>query len=185
MVSAATVVWMMPAVVPAMMVVRIVPAPAQAPAVPTDGAVIVGRMPGVPRIVPSVVVIPVEGIIQAVSAIACQTGRVGEVAVVKAIGIAFFVAFIIDYGFVLRGICGDIERVARETIVLCASLRRGVATVVLVHVAKLAYVVVSIFLCRCRLLCCRCRLLCFLLRGEGVHIVVLCVCAETCQREHH
>ena len=62
----------------------------------------------IPRTVPSEANVPDEGIIETETAIACQTGRIGEITIVEpivvSVGIAFVVACDIAlYGLISRG----------------------------------------------------------------------------------
>jgi hypothetical protein len=82
-----------PTVIPST-IVGVAPAPSQAPAVPSNVTVIVGRVPAIPRVVPSIIV-PIVGVAQAEATIACQTGRIGEVTVVKAIVVTIRITFIV------------------------------------------------------------------------------------------
>lgn len=81
-------------------VVRIVPAPTKTPIVPADVTVVVWRVPApapaVPRIVPSIIV-PIIGVAQAETAIACQAGRVGEVTIRKTIVVSIGIAFVVTF----------------------------------------------------------------------------------------
>ena len=144
-------------------------------------------MPGVPRVVPSIVV-PIGGIAQAEAAIAYKARRVGEVAVVETIGVAVGIAHIVADGIILRGFGVNVECVALQTIACCAIRLRGVATVVFIHVAQLPDVVIDISIAfvidiACRRSCLYGRFGILLLGRERVHVIVLCVCAEADCRE--
>ena len=98
-------------------------------------------MPGIPGVVPSIV-IPIVGVAQAEAAISCQSGRISEVSVVKAIVVTIGIAFIVT--FTLGGCSGNVERVALQLIGRSAVRQGVVATIVFIYVTQISSVVIGI-----------------------------------------
>lgn len=101
-------------------------------------------MPAVPGVIPSIVIIPVEGVAQAVATIASQSGRIGKVTVVETIVVTVGVSFFVTNVFILRGCRGNVECIAFQLIGQGAVRFCGIATVVLIDIAKLTSVIVGI-----------------------------------------
>ena len=192
---------MMPCKVPSGIVM-----PSPAPAKPAVVAQTeVRSIPSIPRIIPgiipSIIVVPEEGIVEAIAMIAMKARRIVEVSVIFAaiiITTVVIASVVIDVVAIfvqrirtfLKRITGDVQSVAGES---CDHLS-GSATVVVVHVAQLARVVViaafHIIPSRVVRITYRrigravCRTECstlhrgFFLAGNEVHVIVHALCHQ-------